>query len=112
MNHTWLFWSIIAAIIGVGGQVADGTTTYFGVKKDGPGVEGDLSKLAQWEVRHPFLLPWFNGICVALCLALLIYCGPHTEDGGYFMCIVCSIASAIMGYIAAYNNYKSNKSIK
>lgn len=106
---------ILAAAIGTASQAADGITTYIGVKKFGPTIEGDKSAFVQWMVRHPWTLPWLKPLGFALGCTSLLWAGPRSflgPQGSIVLTVLFSIVTAIystnvvLGNIAA-NNKKS-----
>lgn len=72
---------ILAAAIGTAGQAADGITTYIGVKKFGPSIEGNKSAFAQWMVNHPWTLPWLKPLGYATACLLVLWAGPRSHFG-------------------------------
>jgi len=68
----------VAVAVGAAGQFADAYTTYQGVKKFGPSIEGDQNWLAQFIVNH---FPWSMAIKPAGMVgigALLIAISPQS----------------------------------
>lgn len=101
--------SYIAAAIGTAAQWADGFTTWQGVKKFGPSIEGDTSWFAQFCVHHPSTLLYLKALIFGAAESAMIYVGPHTNEGGNVIAIVAGVISAALGFYDAYGNYKINK---
>lgn len=94
-------------------MAADGITTYIGVKKDGPQIEGDKSFITQWMAKHPWTLPWLKPLLYALCCTVLVKYGPETflNKGAYALTIMGAIPAAFLSGMTAYSNYQVNKKL-
>lgn len=101
---------IVACCVGLLGQWLDGYTTYQGVRKFGPSIEGDKSALTKWLIARPSRLLYAKPLFIVGVYAAIIISGYWAND--FLTALVCvtflNVPAAVFGFMAASSNNKVN----
>lgn len=100
--------TIILGIVGLLGQWLDGFTTWQGVKKFGPSIEGNKSAFVQFFIKRPSTLLYLKTLILAATLGAITYACYLYNPMAYPVVWLLSALCSAFGYYDAYENNKVN----